>query len=517
MTSPVIPVLSKIDPNKWEGTTRGVQLEEDLTRMGCMGLYEKPWIFQKGRAAVELIPPGTPRGVYRANPLAWTREVWCNVYSFAEEKGWRPEVNRELLEKHIASSYDVSECYRSDQFKNSRLRRVVEFLNPIFHPNRRERITARLATTYIQAFFEISFPDWGMLLEEAFLPQLRAVQQGGCSKTFITPYLMHLYENYGCLEPGEARLWKLGMVSQDHSPRTLPRLTNGILMPPVSHPEASSPQSLWDKGRSSRSPRENPPPPRAPKNLTLVERVAKFSRDVTRDVQQMEMELLEARSLQRALRELFGVEDTRDILAAARETREQLARVKKDLRTSQKEHLDMKAKAQETMMTLTKLLAEQTNALTVPQDRSPTRKKRRFIPTQSLSSDDDTPPTCLTSGAGSPSSKDWGVKVYMRHRDRPVNLPGSGSIDPSSSRMDSPSEAPIYMLEDPVDSLSNIPVDTPNIPVDTPMLPVEFPVETSNLPVDSHDHIPVDTPDLPVNPSMDLPEDTSTSPEEPSG
>jgi len=38
---------------------------------------------------------------------------------------------------------------------------------------------------------------------------------------------------------------------------------------------------------------------------------------VTWDVQQMEMELLEARSLQRALQKVFGIEDTKDILIAA--------------------------------------------------------------------------------------------------------------------------------------------------------------------------------------------------------
>ena len=113
-----------MDPNKWEGTTEGKQLEDDLIRMGCVGLYEKPWIFQKGRAATELLPPGTPREVHRANPLTWTRALWRDVYSFAEED-WKPVIHRELLDKHLSNSYDVSECYHSEQFKNPRLRRIV--------------------------------------------------------------------------------------------------------------------------------------------------------------------------------------------------------------------------------------------------------------------------------------------------------------------------------------------------------------------------------------------------------
>ena len=53
-----------MDPNKWEETPKGIQLEEDLTQMGCMGLYEKPWIFQRGRGATKLLPTKTPQGVY---------------------------------------------------------------------------------------------------------------------------------------------------------------------------------------------------------------------------------------------------------------------------------------------------------------------------------------------------------------------------------------------------------------------------------------------------------------------
>lgn len=65
-----------------------------------------------------------------------------------------------------------------------------------------------------------------------------------------------------------------------------------------------------------------------------MEKIAKLSQDATQNVQKMEVELLEARSLQKTLKKIFGVEDTRDILPAAREVQEQSTKVKKDLRTS---------------------------------------------------------------------------------------------------------------------------------------------------------------------------------------
>lgn len=142
----------------------------------------------------------------------------------------------------------------------------------------------------------------------------------------------------------------------------------------------------------------------------------------------MEMELLDARSLQRALRKVFGVEETGYILTVAGEVRGQLTKVKKDLWTSQKEYLDTKAKAQETMVALTKLLAGQTSATIPILDWSPTRKKRRFITINSLSSKEDASPTPSTSGANFSSSKEWGVKVHKRHRGFPVNLPGMNRL-----------------------------------------------------------------------------------------
>ena len=72
MAPPVALALSKVDPNKWEGTSMGGQLEEDLIRMGCRGFSENPWVFQKGYAAAELLPLGIPQGAYRANPPVWT-------------------------------------------------------------------------------------------------------------------------------------------------------------------------------------------------------------------------------------------------------------------------------------------------------------------------------------------------------------------------------------------------------------------------------------------------------------
>lgn len=111
--------------------------------------------------------------------------------------------------------------------------KVVEFLNSIFYPNQLERITA-----HIRYFLR-----------------------------FLSRTVEFCWRK--CLYCGTGQSNKEALLSR--SPR--------------------------NNGRSSRSHRENPPPLRLSKNLTLVERVAKFSREVTRDDQQMEMELREAMTL----------------------------------------------------------------------------------------------------------------------------------------------------------------------------------------------------------------------------
>ena len=148
--------------------------------------------------------------------------------------------------------------------------------------------------------------------------------------------------------------------------------------------------------------------------------------------------------------------------------------------------------AQETMVALTKLLARQTSA--TMKNRSPPRKIRRCISNPSSSSEEDTPPSYSKSREGSPSSKEWGVKVYKRNRGLPGNLPGKEPVNSSPSLKDSLTETSVAMLMDIVD-VSTIPVDTPNLPVDLPVL-------VSNFPVDPSVTIPVDTPSLPPGQSF---------------
>lgn len=219
-------------------------------------------------------------------------------------------------------------------FKGEQVCRVVEFLNPIFYPNKSQRVTARLATAYIETFSKLASPDWVVLLEEVIWPQFHAIQRCDNSKTFLTSYILHLYLHSGYLE-----------LEGESLSRHLTALRNRMARIPLSVEEkplaillkeASSSRAPVRLTKASPLPRErlSPTPWRKP---SFVEKVVFMSKEVSRSIQNMQEEILEARTLHKALRKVFGWKEEEDILFAARETPREMLRLKKEVRAYQEE------------------------------------------------------------------------------------------------------------------------------------------------------------------------------------
>ena len=60
-------------------------LEEDLTRIGCIGLLNKPWTVKEEKMVRELIvgAPNQYEGTVRAWPEAWDAGRWREAYGFS--------------------------------------------------------------------------------------------------------------------------------------------------------------------------------------------------------------------------------------------------------------------------------------------------------------------------------------------------------------------------------------------------------------------------------------------------
>ena len=100
-----------------------------------------------------------------------------------------------LHEVDPKDGFPVREC------RDARVRRLLEFLVPIVHPNKPTQVTRTLGDTIFGTTSGKRSVDWGKIFAELVN---RLVGGTGKSKpTPICPFLYHLYENRGLLTEDE--------------------------------------------------------------------------------------------------------------------------------------------------------------------------------------------------------------------------------------------------------------------------------------------------------------------------
>ena len=95
-------------------------LEEDLTRIGCIGLLNKPCIVKEEKMVRELIvgAPNQYEGTVRARPETWEAGRWREVYGFSA--GGEGFASR--TDKFIGGKFRNAKISER-QIRHSRLRR----------------------------------------------------------------------------------------------------------------------------------------------------------------------------------------------------------------------------------------------------------------------------------------------------------------------------------------------------------------------------------------------------------
>ena len=78
--------------------------------------------------------------------------------------------------------------------RNPGERRVLEFLMPILNPEKPKRITLTMANTLFGALFEVRLVNWGVLIHIIS----RAIPYIGKKPSYLSPYILHLYQHYEC-------------------------------------------------------------------------------------------------------------------------------------------------------------------------------------------------------------------------------------------------------------------------------------------------------------------------------
>ena len=81
--------LRTVTPNIPENPLELVELIEDLRRMRCIGLLERPWTLKREEIVRKLVQPECPNifdGTIRDRPQMWTADLWREGYEFPSDR-----------------------------------------------------------------------------------------------------------------------------------------------------------------------------------------------------------------------------------------------------------------------------------------------------------------------------------------------------------------------------------------------------------------------------------------------
>ena len=186
-------------------------LEEDLTRIGCIGLLRKPWTVKDERMVRELIigAPNQYEGTVQAWSETWDAGKWRETYGFnAGGEGFASRTDKFIGGKfrnaaNLKDGFAISDC------KDSRAKRVLEFLIPILYPEKPTRVTVTVGNTIFGALLGKRKVNWGILLQAVVAKLVEGARK--LKVTPIGPYLFYLYMGQELLNGEEMVAYKIGL------------------------------------------------------------------------------------------------------------------------------------------------------------------------------------------------------------------------------------------------------------------------------------------------------------------
>ena len=170
-------------------------LEEDLRRIGCHGFMGRPWGLRMEDLVVELLGEKDNRwhGTVLQAPKKWTAKEWRNVYGFGRGgEGMASRTNR-FIDGMFSGRVNPKDGYVVVDCKDTRARKVLEFLVPLLYPEKPTRITITVGNTIFGALSGERPVDWGIVVKD--LVQRLLSRMGKSKATPICPYVFHLYHS----------------------------------------------------------------------------------------------------------------------------------------------------------------------------------------------------------------------------------------------------------------------------------------------------------------------------------
>ena len=156
----VVPAIPKEPREK-------AHLEEDLTRIRCIGLLSKPWSVKDERMVRELITgaPNQYEGTVRARPESWDAEKWREAYGFnIGGEGFASRIDK-FIGRIFRNAANPKDGFAIADCEDSRAKRMLEFLIPILYPEKSTRVTVIVGNIVFGALLGERKVDWGIVLQ----------------------------------------------------------------------------------------------------------------------------------------------------------------------------------------------------------------------------------------------------------------------------------------------------------------------------------------------------------------
>ena len=186
-------------------------LEEDLTMIGCIGLLSKPWTVKDERMVRELTigAPNQYEGIVRARLETWDAGKWRDAYGFCTgEEGFASRTDR-FIGGNFRNAANLKDGFAIADCKDSRAKRVLEFLILILYPEKPTRVTVTVGNTILGALLGERKVDWGIVLQAVVAKLVEGARK--LKATPIGPYLFHLYMGQELLNGEEMVANEIGL------------------------------------------------------------------------------------------------------------------------------------------------------------------------------------------------------------------------------------------------------------------------------------------------------------------
>ena len=145
----------------------------------------------------------------------WTAKEWRKVYGFGRGgEGMASRTDR-FIDGMFSDRVNPKDGYVVVDCKDSRVKRVLEFLVPLLYPEKPTRVTITVGNTIFGALSGERPIDWGIVVKD--LVQRLLSGMGKSKATLICPYIFHLYHSHELLLPAEKKEYRIKEALLKHN------------------------------------------------------------------------------------------------------------------------------------------------------------------------------------------------------------------------------------------------------------------------------------------------------------